>query len=315
MQDQSSQIQKTVPLEMSGFRCDKAAALLFSEFSRTQIQDLIARKMLLCNQIAIKKRDCVKVGDVLSLSEESFKKPAALLVPSKIDFTVLYEDEDLFVINKPARLVVHPGAGHYETTFVQGFLYQCPEIALAEFEQEERPGLVHRLDKDTSGVLIAAKNKHALWNISRQFQERTVYKEYIALVWGRFCYDEKKVITHIGRSAVDRKKMAVVEGSGKEAISFVYREMLFHEASRIRVDLKTGRTHQIRVHLQHLGYPIIGDEVYTSSGLKNKFLKYASRQMLHCHKITIQHPKKNIPCTFIADMPLDMKECEKKLSQ
>ncbi len=302
-----------VPSHMHGFRIDKAASLLFPDFSRNQVQALLEEGALLYNGVVVKKRLSVHETDVLSLSEEfglkKYRQLSEDLSPQEMNFVVLYEDEDLFVIDKPKGLVVHPGAGNRDNTFVNGFLYRFPEI-MAEGFDPKRPGLVHRLDKDTTGVLIAAKNKKALWRLSQQFQDRTVYKEYIALVWGRAQFTERAVQNRIGRSERDRKRMTVVQEGGKEAISYISSQKTYQEASRVKIELKTGRTHQIRVHLQHVGLPIIGDEVYSSPELKLKSRRYAARPMLHCHKMVIQHPTTGNTCTFVANLPPDMVECE-----
>ncbi|MGR3951602.1 MAG: RluA family pseudouridine synthase [Chlamydia sp.] len=299
-----------VPALFHGMRVDRAAKEIFTGYSRTQIQEFIEQEKLLHNGQPIKKRILVCEGDQLLLCLGSALQSLgnSTLIPEEMNFSIIYEDDDLFVIDKPPGFVVHPGAGHREGTFVHGFLHRFPSITEEGFDPM-RPGLVHRLDKDTSGVLIAAKNRRTLAQLSEQFQNRSVKKEYIAFVHGRARFGEKEIQTQIGRDHRDRTRMMVVEEAGKMALSHVYVTTLFEKATKVIVDLKTGRTHQIRVHLQHIGHPIIGDTVY-SVGVKNRKSLPVKRQMLHCHKITIIHPMTKNECTFIAKVPQDMLECE-----
>lgn len=311
--DFSQTLPTIITQDLVGLRLDQAASYLYPNFSRTSIQRFIEEGKLFLNGLPAKKRLVVALGDQLSFKEESKVQALATLSPIKMDFSVLYEDEDLFVINKPPGLVVHPGAGNRGETFIHGLLHHMPHIASEGFDSD-RFGLVHRLDKDTSGVLISAKNRLALWKVSRQFQERKVYKEYRALVWGLIPFEKREVITHIARSERDRTRMMVVDSSkGKEAISVIHRVAHLSDASVVMIDLKTGRTHQIRVHLEHLGYPIIGDSVYSSALCKNRSQGFATRQMLHCHRIIISHPTTGKKCEFIADLPSDMIECHERL--
>lgn len=232
---------------------------------------------------------------------------SAELIAENIDLPVLYEDSSIIVINKPPGLVVHPGAGNYSGTVVNALLGRDPEFGEELPMNEGRPGIVHRLDKDTSGCLVVAKTAQAMFKLSRSFAGREVKKTYAALVNGIPRVNSEKIVTLIGRHPVNRKKMAVVNRNGKEAVTLY--EVL--EAGRIdgapasllSVRIMTGRTHQIRVHLAFRGLPIIGDEVY---GGTRKIS--APRQMLHAWKLTIPHPETGEELSFEAPLPEDF--CE-----
>jgi len=237
--------------------------------------------------------------------------------PEPIDLDLIYEDSDILVINKAPGLVVHPGPGHYTGTIVNALLYHCPD--LKGIGGELRPGIVHRLDKDTSGILVVAKNGPALARLASQFQDRTIQKKYTALVHGEVKADSGRINLPIGRHPVDRKKMSTISKTGKHAETLWTVKQRLPETSLVDIDLKTGRTHQIRVHFSAAGHPLVGDQVYCNkSGKKHSdlvfpIIKDVSRQMLHARKICLKHPGTGNIMEFEAPLPSDFKLLLSKL--
>lgn len=236
------------------------------------------------------------------------------LVPEPLPLDILFEDPDLILINKPAGMVVHPAAGHRTGTLVHGILHHCPD--LEGIGVEKRPGIVHRLDKDTSGVLVVAKNTHAHHALAGQFKDRSVQKRYLALVLGVPKVSQGQINLPVGRHPVERKKMSTLGNRGRDALTLWKVRERFPGAALLEIELKTGRTHQIRVHCQTMGYPIVGDPVYGYRGaLKSlarsnlalhKVLKKARRQMLHAWLLGFSHPVDGQPLSFEAPLPQDM---------
>jgi 23S rRNA pseudouridine1911/1915/1917 synthase len=233
------------------------------------------------------------------------------VAPEAIPLDVLYEDDDLIVINKPPGLVVHPCPGHRAHTLVYALLHHC-RGRLSGIGGVERPGIVHRLDHYTSGCLVAAKNDVAHRALQAQFKSREVAKHYLALVWGVPRLARGRIEAAIGRSARDRKKMMVVRRGGREAVTEFEVLKAFGEASLVRCELHTGRTHQIRVHLAALGHPVIGDKVY-GPGRRHLLTKLARRQMLHAHVLAFDHPRTHKRLEFTAPLPQDMREMIERL--
>ena len=221
-----------------------------------------------------------------------------------IPLKVLYEDADLIVVNKPPGLVVHPAAGHRAHTLVNALLHHC-RGQLSGVGGVERPGIVHRLDGDTSGCIVAAKRDQAHRSLQAQFKARTVAKLYLALVWGVPKRSSGFIEGAIGRSSSDRKKMRIVSHGGREAITEFEVVKVFGEVSMVRCTLHTGRTHQIRVHLAAMGHPIVGDRVY-GGARKHPLAKLAGRQMLHAQTLAFDHPRTHKRLEFIAPVPQDM---------
>jgi 23S rRNA pseudouridine1911/1915/1917 synthase len=285
-----------VPKKYAHIRLDQALASLFPSYSRASMQQHIEGGRVFVNGHAQKKRYLVEEGDLLTLC--LLPPEPSLLIPENMSFSVLFEDTDLFAINKPPHLVVHPAPGNKSGTFVHGFLAHLQNSA---FDDPVRPGIIHRLDKDTSGVLLAAKNREALYAVSKQFHDRKVGKEYFAVVVGEFTgYSD--VQGFIARDSRNRKRMAVSE-SGKHARTEVFGVQARNGFSLIRAIPHTGRTHQVRVHLRSLGLSILGDDLY---GQKEINKKWGVRQMLHCFSLTFCHPRTHetlrLEAPFFADM-------------
>lgn len=275
-------------------------------YSRTYFHRLIDEGCVSLNGVAVKKRVKPGVGDRVHIV---FTEPPEMrATPEFVPLSILYEDEYLLVINKPAGMVVHPAAGNWSQTFVNGLLYHCEELVKETAGIEDiRPGLVHRLDKDTSGVLIGAKTIHMQQAMQKLFASRQVYKEYLAICLG-VCQDGE-VSAPIGRHPVHRKQMTVLE-TGKPAISHFKTIKSNGLLSLVQCVITTGRTHQIRVHLKTKGNPLLGDSVYGSLA-KNK--EYgALRQYLHAAVTRFTHPGTNRLITITAPLPEDMRYCKEK---
>lgn len=293
--------------EEEGERLDKILTGRFQQIkSRTYFQDLIERECVLLNGLPVKKRLKPRALDEIEIN--FVMTPELKLTPENIPLNVVYEDEDILVVNKPAGMVVHPATGHWTGTFVNALLYHCrdsfkPGQFVNTRGSYSRPGIVHRLDKDTSGLLIAAKNSIAHERLVEMFASRLIYKEYLAICIGNPVNGEIK--NKIGRHPVHRKLMHVVAEGGKDAISTVKSILHNERFSLVNVMIETGRTHQIRVHMKHLGTPILGCPLYGNIQLNKKH--GASRQMLHAHYLRFNHPIKNTPLEFKLEVPSDMK--------
>jgi 23S rRNA pseudouridine1911/1915/1917 synthase len=297
MTEKTSTIELIVRKEAKGLRLDRFLAAELPNFSRSRIQQLIRENFVRLNGEAPRPRDLVRAGDVVQLTEPPPEKIDNR--PEEIPLEILFEDEDVIVINKPAGLVVHPGAGHREHTLVNALLHHCPN--LSGIGGKERPGIVHRLDKETSGCLVVAKNDEAHRSLSAQFAERTVEKIYLALVSGKMRRNTGVIQNKIGRHPVHRQRMSVQSVRGRDARTDYRVLRTSEQGSLVECELHSGRTHQIRVHLHHLGHPIVGDKVY---GRKSDF----SRQMLHAWKLGFTHPRTGNWKSFEAPLPNDFVE-------
>lgn len=294
-----------IPPELAGERLDRALAVLLPECSRTVIQKLI--KGGLVEQVGRGPADSPRFAVAADMRfAVSIPEPAAETPsPEPFAFPVLYEDDDMLVIDKPPHVVVHPAAGNTSGTVVNALLDRYPAMAEKLEEFDNRPGIVHRLDKDTSGILVIAKHATAQTRLSEAFAERKTAKTYLALVRGVPDFREKRVELPIGRHPVQRQKMAVVQRGGKDAVS-ILRPVRSGRigtlpATLLEVRILTGRTHQIRVHCAYLGYPVLGDEVYGGSAAVA-----APRQMLHAWKLSIPQPTTGKTLEFCAPPPADM---------
>ena len=286
-----------VSVEDEGKRIDAYLASRNEELSRVAIQRLIDDEKILVNKKKTKASYKVQDGDLITLEEEQPKEVS--LKAQEIPIEIIYEDKDIIVVNKPKGMVVHPANGNPDGTLVNAIMAICKD-SLSGIGGELRPGIVHRLDKDTSGVLIVAKNDKAHINMSEQIKEHQVEKTYIALVRGIVKENEASISMPIGRSDKDRKKMAVKK-NGKNAITHfkVLERFPKHNCTLLEIKIETGRTHQIRVHLSHIGYPVIGDEVYSSG--KNEW--NVKGQCLHAKSLKFKHPITNKEMFLEAKIP------------
>ena len=282
----------------AGSRIDKYIAVKLGEgYSRTYVKFLMESGFVHVNGEEVKPRYIVSEGEEIIL--EMPPPEASDIEPENIPIDILYEDEWIIVLNKPAGMVVHPGAGNRGGTLVNALLYHCEN--LADTGDEFRPGIVHRLDKDTSGIMVVAKTDRALRSLAKQFQQRTIKKRYVALVAGRVEMDNGVVDAPLARHAVDRRKMDIEYEGGKEARTVYHVVRRFKNFTVLKLDLETGRTHQIRVHMKHLGYPILGDTTYGGRGKM-------SRQALHSEALTFTHPDTGKTLEFTVPLPKDMKD-------
>lgn len=268
-------------VEESGQRIDKYIAEK-QELSRVAVQRLIEEENILVNGKPTKPSYPVQTGDEVTIQMPEVKETD--LKPQELPLDIVYEDEDIIVVNKAKGMVVHPAVGNPDGTLVNAIMAHC-KGNLSGIGGELRPGIVHRLDKDTSGLLIIAKNDKAHLRISEQIQNREVKKTYLALVKGAVPENEATIKMPIGRSTKDRKKMAVTS-KGKEAITHFKVLERFEKYTYLEVNIETGRTHQIRVHMAEIGHPVVGDMVYSNG--KNEF--NVEGQMLHAHRLEFKHP-------------------------
>jgi 23S rRNA pseudouridine1911/1915/1917 synthase len=279
--------------------------------SRSQLQKLIADGRVKVNGASATAHQALKAGDLVSLV---VPEPRTLeLGAEDIPLSILFEDKDLIVVNKQAGLVTHPAPGNQDGTLVNALLHHC-RLDLPDMHGARRPGIVHRLDKDTSGCLVVAKTEKAFKSLTRQIQDRSAKRNYWALAWGRIPEEEATIDAPIGRSRQDRKRMAVVQEGGREAVTHFKVMERFSRACLLEVSLETGRTHQIRVHLASIQHPVVGDPEYGAvpSALgpaEASFVRHkVSRQMLHAVRLEFSHPASGKRMVFQAPLPRDMQE-------
>jgi 23S rRNA pseudouridine1911/1915/1917 synthase len=285
-----------VPENEAKIRLDRFLANKLPEYSRSRLQQLVRTGFVRLNGATTRPRHLVRSGDKIELTETPLEKIDNQ--PEPIPLEVLFEDKDIIVINKPPGLVVHPGAGHRQHTLVNALLSHCP--TLSGIGGKERPGIVHRLDKETSGCLVVAKNDWAHRELSRQFAERRVEKIYLALVAGKLRKEAGVIEEKIGRHPVHRQRMSVASARGRPAKTDYRVVCSGDQASLVECRLYSGRTHQIRVHLHHLGHPVLGDKVYAAHLAKN-----FPRHMLHAWKLGFRHPCSGESKSFEAPLPDD----------
>lgn len=270
-----------------------------TDISRSKIQEMIKEELVLVNDKKSKNSYVLRLGDVIKIVGELKEETDAK--PEKMNLDIVYEDDDLIVINKPSGLVVHPAAGHFTGTLVNGLLAHTN--SLSSNNGNIRPGIVHRIDKDTSGLLVVAKNDRTHEALAKQLKDKTLSRIYIALVQGRINHDTGTIDAPIGRDPKDRKKMCVTDQNSKEAITHFRVVERYKNATLIECKLETGRTHQIRVHMNYIKHPIINDPVY---GPKRKVSSFG--QMLHAKEIGFIHPKTKEYMTFKCDAPKEFYE-------
>jgi 23S rRNA pseudouridine1911/1915/1917 synthase len=294
--ENSTSIQLVVSANEAKLRLDQFLAKRLPEFSRSRLQQLIRDGFVRLNNSTSRPRQIVRAGDKIELTEPPLEKIDVR--PEPIPLHVIFEDDDLIVINKPPGLVVHPGVGHREHTLVNALLNHC--ATLSGIGGKERPGIVHRLDKETSGCLVVAKNDAAHRELSKQFAARTVEKIYLALVAGKLPKTAGVIEGKIGRHPVHRKRMSATTLRGRAAKTEYRAVRSSDRATLIECRLHSGRTHQIRVHLHHLGHPVLGDKVYAP-----RLAKDFPRQMLHAWKLGFRHPRTEEWKNFEAPLPDD----------
>jgi len=308
----------------TGFRLDSYLSKQIPDYSRVRIQSAIEDGLLKRNgEVFTTANHKIKEGEeyeFYAIPEKEIKVEA-----ENIPLHIFYQDDDIIVFNKPAGLTVHIGAGHQDKTLVNALLFHT-DGKLAPLGGETRPGIVHRLDKDTSGIMIAAKTDAAHMNLAKQFSEHTIKREYDAFCWGLPIPIEGRIETHIGRHPHQRKKMTILKTSGKNAITN-YRtvDTYYHnKISHIRCKLETGRTHQIRVHMAYINHPLIGDETYGKDKkniqtLENTHIRSAvqeiKRQMLHARLLEFNHPITGERMSFSTNLPDDMREFKEKIEE
>ena len=300
----------TVEQNVDNKRLDKFISEMEEDLSRTTIQRLIEEEKVLVNEQKVKTSYKPISGDKIRIIVE--QRPKLELKAQKIHVQIMYEDKDIVVVNKPKGMVVHPANGNYDGTLVNALLGMYEDKSDWSFSEDEgnfRPGIVHRLDKDTSGLLIVAKNDVALMKMSKEIQERKVTKKYIALVKGNVPDDEATIDLPIARSTKDRKKMAVDE-KVKNAVTYFKVLKRYDRYTLLELKIATGRTHQIRVHMSYIGHPVVGDEVYSNG--KNEF--EVKGQMLHAWKLEFIHPITGEKINLEAPVPDYFKEILEKLN-
>jgi 23S rRNA pseudouridine1911/1915/1917 synthase len=291
-----------------GVRLDRFLASVLGDRSRSQIQRLIKEGHVLVAGRAAKPNQAVKIGQAVSIDEPEATAPSPQ--PEALPLPIVYQDKDLVVVDKPAGMVVHPAAGHEGGTLVNALLHHVND--LSGIGGEKRPGIVHRLDRGTSGLMVIAKNDRAHEELARQFHDREVEKEYAALVWGEVMAG-RRIDAPIGRDPVNRKKMSAKARRSREAVTRIVRAEHFGRTLTLaRVAIHTGRTHQIRVHLSAIGHPVVGDPLY--GGVHRhvpgdlKAVKHLDRPFLHAARLVFTHPGDGRRMEFTSELPPDLQQ-------
>jgi 23S rRNA pseudouridine1911/1915/1917 synthase len=307
-----------VNADAAGLRLDSFLASNLNDISRTRIQHAIQDGDILVNQHVSKPGYRLREADQIEIDLP--EPPPVELIAEAIPLNIVYEDSDLIVIDKPAGMVVHPGAGIESGTLANALVYHFN--TLSKSAGTVRPGIVHRLDKDTSGLLVVAKNDLAHQRLSDQFRERNVFKLYIALVHGRVQTERGEIEARIGRGTHNRTRMAVLKGeAGRPAHTIYECAQRFEDFTLLRVQIKTGRTHQIRVHLAHIGHPVVGDTGYgggRDNSIRDAAIKRAvqalGRQFLHSTVLSFDHPRSGERLSFTSMLPKELVNLLSKLS-
>ena len=293
MQTESFEVQ----FEQEGERLDKFLSTIYPDFSRAFFQKLIKNQKVWVNDQNQKASFPVHTDDLVKI--EIPDAVETTIVPEDIPLDILYEDQDLLIVNKPKGMVVHPSAGHYTGTLVNAIMYHCKD-SLSGINGEIRPGIVHRIDMDTTGSLIVCKNDEAHVDIAQQIKEHSVNRIYVGIVCGNVKDDEGTIEGPIGRHPIERKKMAINEKNGKPAITHYKVLERFGNYTYMQFKLETGRTHQIRVHMASIGHPLLGDALYSSN---RSTFKNLQAQTLHAQPIGFIHPKTGEYMEFSAPLP------------
>ncbi|MBS5645014.1 MAG: RluA family pseudouridine synthase [Clostridiales bacterium] len=298
--------EKSVTAGPEAARLDKYLSEVFPEHSRSFFQNCIENGQVLVDGRPARAKEKPREGSVITFFAEEPRELEAK--PEDIPLDIVYEDGDIAVINKPKGMVVHPAPGNETGTLVNALLFHMKD--LSGINGVLRPGIVHRLDKDTTGLLVIAKNDAAHISLAEQIREKTARREYTALVFGGFREEEGRVDAPIARHKTDRKRMAVVPG-GREAVTLFQVAARYEKYTLLHLRLTTGRTHQIRVHMAYIGHPVAGDAVYT----KQKFPYPTQGQMLHAHRLTLTHPRTGERMTFEAPLPAYFREILSRLRE
>ncbi len=311
-------IERTLFVEEKdeGKRLDIFISSKLTSLSRTSACNFIKKNFISVDKKNEKPSYKIKKGDIIYINILSPSSEAASLKPENIKIDIIFQDKDIAVINKPPGMVVHPAPGNPSQTLANAILYLCPDIK--GIGDALRPGIVHRLDKDTSGIIVIAKNDYALNALASQFKLREVTKKYLAIVHGIVKEEAGVIRIPIGRHKTDRKKMSAAENvkKARKAVTIWKAEKKFQDFSLLELEIKTGRTHQIRVHCSAMGHPVAGDTVYSSRNLKRKNeLLNIKRQMLHSRYIEFTHPSLNKRVSFEADIFDDMKHVLEMIGQ
>lgn len=294
----------------SGLRIDKYLSTVNEQLSRSYIQKLLKSGLVLVDGKPVKASYQVEEGEVISLDIPEAVEPE--IEPEDMDLDILYEDKDVILINKPKGMVVHPAAGHYSHTLVNGLMYHCKD-QLSGINGVMRPGIVHRIDMDTTGVIIACKNDMAHNSIAAQLKEHSITRRYQAIVHGVLKDDTGTIDAPIGRHPTDRKKMSINYNHGKNAVTHYKVLKRFRQYTHVECRLETGRTHQIRVHMASIGHPLLGDELYGNP--KNLAMKGLQGQTLHAMIIGFVHPSTHEYMEFEAPLPEYFQNLLLKLSK
>ena len=281
-----------IGVETSGTRIDTYLSSI-TDYSRSKIQKLIKDEIILVNDNPISSSYTVKENDLIKILD--FEEETIDLLPEKMDLDIVYEDEYLLVINKKSGIVVHPALGNYNHTLVNGLLYHFGKLG----KDKIRPGIVHRIDKDTSGLLIVAKNDQLLETLSKMISKKEVERTYLALVWGVVMHEKGTIDAPIGRDINNRQKYSVTDINSKESVTHFKVIDRFKDATLLELKLDTGRTHQIRVHLEYIKHPIVNDEIYCKKKVFNKEFG----QMLHSKSLKFTHPVTKKELFFEVDPP------------
>ena len=301
---EKQQLFDVIPEAFKGLRLDSALVQLFPDYSRARLQKWIRNGDVSVDGKKLRPRDIVMGGEQVKLQVELMDE--VYLEPQAIDLDIVYEDDFILIINKAAGLVVHPGAGNFSGTMANGLLHHAPEIRAIP-----RVGIVHRLDKDTTGLLVVAKDLKSHTHLAEQLQQRTVSRKYIALVHGEIISGDT-IDAPIGRHPVDRKRMAV-KSTGKPAVTHFRIQKKYKNYTLLKVHLETGRTHQIRVHMSYLRFPIVGDTIYgkkmnPGNNATLKTIANFPRQALHAESLSFVHPQTKEQVSYTASLPKDIQE-------
>ena len=287
-------VRLTVSENDSGSRIDKYISDNIAELTRSAVQLLVSKGQILANEKSVSKNYKLRSGDIITVEIPDPEPVDA--IPENIPLDIVYEDNDLLVVNKPKDMVVHPAHGNYTGTLVNALLYHCGE-SLSGINGVTRPGIVHRIDKNTSGLLIVAKNDRAHLHLAEQIREHSFTREYEAIATGSFRDTEGTIDAPIGRHRTDRKKMCVTAENSRNAVTHYTVLKQYGGFAHLRLRLETGRTHQIRVHLAYIGHPVLGDDVY------GKPYKGLNGQCLHARKIGFIHPATEEYMEFTSELP------------